>query len=616
MRIWADMAHPNIIPVYGHHISQNLENICLISPVAVYGRIDKYVAETQASELEKLKLVRMPTSSSSLTLYANGPQILDAAKGLKYLHDQQPLLCHGDLKAVRGDVPCYTSRRSQHYFIFLQGNVVIKSDRTAALCDVGLAAVIEPLSQSSDLTPSKGVNRSARWSSPELLNGQKPSSQSDLWAFGCVIVEVSRSAPVLLGDLIVSQVLTGQLPYPTARDEGHVMALITGGASPEPSDNACIPDLLLVLLRGCWTEDPAKRPSADTLCSSINTVYSGLTAQKVLQHSSPCSVELQRGSISLTQSPTPHQSQNYQLNHSPQPGKHKSRHELSEFSGPPSGLKRTDRDSKPDLILPVRSGGVSYQTASETTIITFAKAGEVAAVSPPVLTAPTSGRRGILTSRNPKPGLVPLSFPWAGQLVRDQESSPNAERTRRPSAVSFDLHRTGPKNPTPTGAQSSPTFNPEGSPFTPRSLRDASFVPSGLPPVPQELLGGDPPFHLTADRLPNRRKRASAVGLRHRRGDGDASEEYRAELAIAEISIGGELYKYGRQLFGKVERRKRDCRVDPPSRMLYWTSGRFANLGRSSTLVLECGNYPNHTLLRYLLTGNPYFSPHRFCQGC
>lgn len=73
----------------------------------------------------------------------------------------------------------------------IKANVLIGDNKQALLCDFGLAHAMD--SRSSGLTTSNFEHKlTARYASPEILMGKQPRSvQSDSWAYGCIVMEVS-----------------------------------------------------------------------------------------------------------------------------------------------------------------------------------------------------------------------------------------------------------------------------------------------------------------------------------------------------------------------------------------------------------------------------------------
>lgn len=127
-------------------------------------------------------------------------QALDTARGLAYLHDRSPAVCHGDIKLVL----------SSRILRVLQAdalgtpqvNVLVNLNRTAMWCDFGLAQVMDCIP--SGLTTSRTNNGTTRYLSAEVLNGETGRTlKADVWAWGCVFFEVRRwQCPHVLGDTL------------------------------------------------------------------------------------------------------------------------------------------------------------------------------------------------------------------------------------------------------------------------------------------------------------------------------------------------------------------------------------------------------------------------------
>lgn len=468
--------------------------------------------------------------------------------------------------------------------------MVIKSDRTAALCDFGLATVIEPCGSSSGLTTSDGFKGSVRWCSPELLRGKARSPQSDMWAFGCFAVEVSDSVACPGFRLTTLQVFTGTLPYKNATGDPQVITQVIAGVSPEPDDDDAVPDLLSMVLRGCWDQDPMKRISAGKLCSSMESIHSGLKAQKLLEEANLRQVNSDSGPTSPHQTAsvleTSHAGQKHQRSPSQEVvEEYKAR---SEADGPSSNSDGTggpqqadpNPDAKHTRIL--RPGTVSSHATSVTTLAAPKKpSGIVAGTTHTTVT--DSSPRGILTPPNPKLGSIALPPTHTEMRPQVPEASSTAGSSRKPSTtISFDWDRAGSSG---VGSVPPPTLSNRDRPQPHLGARGASPAPSGRPSMSSKLSSetGHPSFPRSHGH------RTPSVTPRSGRGGGERNDEHAAQLAVAEISVGGELYKYEHRMFGKLDRCKRNCRVDPRSKTLYWTSGDFANLGRLGIVKLENG---------------------------
>ena len=60
----------------------------------------------------------------------------------------------------------------------------------ALIADLGVAIVTRNLHSIRPAT--RQATHSARWSAPEILNGENPSKESDVYSFGMVMLEVGH----------------------------------------------------------------------------------------------------------------------------------------------------------------------------------------------------------------------------------------------------------------------------------------------------------------------------------------------------------------------------------------------------------------------------------------
>lgn len=71
----------------------------------------------------------------------------------------------------------------------LQANILVVDKRTAVIADFGLARFED--NTMSGLTTTRTIKGSLRYWCPELLEeGARHTFQSDVWAFGCIMMEV------------------------------------------------------------------------------------------------------------------------------------------------------------------------------------------------------------------------------------------------------------------------------------------------------------------------------------------------------------------------------------------------------------------------------------------
>ncbi|KAG9032628.1 hypothetical protein FRB95_001138 [Tulasnella sp. JGI-2019a] len=213
VKIWAQLDHPNILKFLGFYLSPNLDEILIISPWEPRGNINKYIMDTKPDMPKRLRMLS------------------DVAEGLAYLHAFKPTVCHGDIK---GD------------------NVLVNGSDRALLCDYGLEKV-EGVQEG--LTTSHGFKRSMRWCSPELFEDRPKTTASDMWAFGCLVVEVIYES----------------IPYSHVHNNSAVIVRIVRGELPAQSKNLRQESSIDLwdLLDECWQSEPANRLSAEKCVNSL-----------------------------------------------------------------------------------------------------------------------------------------------------------------------------------------------------------------------------------------------------------------------------------------------------------------------------------------------------------
>ncbi|KAG8932401.1 hypothetical protein FRC02_001199 [Tulasnella sp. 418] len=212
--VWRMLKHPNIVPLLGYSIdSDGLPS--MISPWYPEGNVVLY-----------LRL----NPSVDRTLLAQ-----DVARGLSYLHSIS--VVHGDIKGE---------------------NVMVDENGSARLCDIGMSKFIDDAQHITGFTTTNAnIGRTPRFLSPELLNDEPKTVKSDIWAFGCLLI----------------QILTGQVPYPQLHSTAAISTAIIRGSSPysnEILDSLPIPsNAFSEDIRKCWDMDPSVRPDVRSLLDII-----------------------------------------------------------------------------------------------------------------------------------------------------------------------------------------------------------------------------------------------------------------------------------------------------------------------------------------------------------
>ncbi|KIO25028.1 hypothetical protein M407DRAFT_76240 [Tulasnella calospora MUT 4182] len=224
--VWSQTSHPNIHPVLGYRLQPQPR---LVSLWCRHGNLKDYLrANPGLSRCDKLRLA------------------FQTAFGLEQLHSKTPPICHAGIKPE---------------------NVLINDRHGPALSDVGLRGVLHDLMGHSGYTSSETAKGPLRYTAAELFAGQNPSLESDVYAFGGLILTVmSGKAPFygLADQVIVRRVMQDQPPKPA-----HHPNL--------PAD-----DPLWTLMRRCWDKKPTARPTMREVLLEVSSLTWSLTQTHTL----------------------------------------------------------------------------------------------------------------------------------------------------------------------------------------------------------------------------------------------------------------------------------------------------------------------------------------------
>ncbi|VDL75676.1 unnamed protein product [Nippostrongylus brasiliensis] len=170
--------------------------------------------------------------------------IRDVAEGLNYIH-KSFLSSHAHLSSAS----CLVTESFQ-----------------VKLCDYGLPE----LTRSSEITHKL-------WWAPELLNSSLNggTKSADVYAFAIVASEIMARQPVwnLYGD--------------NRNVEDLIKAIKHGGSSPlRPTipQDVDISSEVLSLVRSCWRENAANRPSMDFVCEQLREILSSSSQKNLMDH--------------------------------------------------------------------------------------------------------------------------------------------------------------------------------------------------------------------------------------------------------------------------------------------------------------------------------------------
>ncbi|EJD40349.1 kinase-like protein, partial [Auricularia subglabra TFB-10046 SS5] len=218
IRVWQQLDHPNVLPLYGVHFGMSGDFPSLVAPWCENGDICTYLA-SRADDPDlfniKLELVRSPCGVA--------------------LHSYNPEIVHGDLKGA---------------------NILVSKSHQAQLCDFGYASM--KVDKGESLFQSSAAKGTWRWMAPELLSDDNPrhTKASDVWAYGCLLVEV----------------LSGKVPYHEKVNDVPVIIAIARGE--HPSRPADTDDNMWELMLSCWALDASDRPPAEFIVQRLDHIRS------------------------------------------------------------------------------------------------------------------------------------------------------------------------------------------------------------------------------------------------------------------------------------------------------------------------------------------------------
>ncbi|CAD7702604.1 unnamed protein product [Ostreobium quekettii] len=163
--------------------------------------------------------------------------LLQAASALHYVHSQDPVLVHSDVK-------------SSNFLIFGTDPETF----TVKITDFGLAFEVAD-ARSKTVRLGGGT---PEWFAPEIYYGKPVTPASDVFSFGVVIYEL----------------VTGQHPYGVGLTDRRLVQPVVmnkklNREEPCHVDPQECPEGLLELMRDCCAYDPKQRPAMDEVCSRL-----------------------------------------------------------------------------------------------------------------------------------------------------------------------------------------------------------------------------------------------------------------------------------------------------------------------------------------------------------
>ena len=285
--LFQSLQHPNIVEIVGTVATQN--EVWLISKYMKYGSLRDILSNQ-----------RIPLSFALKVKIA-----YEVAKGLKYLHSNDPVVVHRDLKAANiliGE----TVESGKWYDIFPNNNLGKQADNesqrtmksewspksaltshlrtninrsvenlSVRLCDFGLSSTLD---RSFLLSTRCG---SPAWIAPEVMAGKKYDQRIDIYAFGIVMWEImERGVPFQNETTSVVDLITKVCEYSLRpkfkeklsfeTEEEKMLSTTSAGEAAHLYSKYC------ELAVSCWNTDQNLRPSMDSILDTLKDITNDL----------------------------------------------------------------------------------------------------------------------------------------------------------------------------------------------------------------------------------------------------------------------------------------------------------------------------------------------------
>ncbi|KAG1766886.1 kinase-like domain-containing protein [Suillus placidus] len=220
--VWQQLEHSHILPLYGTADEFDIVP-ALVCPWMENGPLDQYLAKRRE---------QLPPKMHRLFLL-----LFQVVLGLQYLHSIN--IIHGDL---------------------MPSNILIDENENAVLADFGLSRLLADHETSFFASHNSGATR---WAAPEIIPLEpnelvsKPNKASDIYSFGCVMM----------------QVLSGHSPYFDMKVESLVVIAKSKGIPPTRPKLPAIADDDWCYIQRCWSTHVVMRPSVDQVLDYIKAEH-------------------------------------------------------------------------------------------------------------------------------------------------------------------------------------------------------------------------------------------------------------------------------------------------------------------------------------------------------
>ena len=254
VQILQRLCHPNVTPLFS---STRKESKC-----SIFMELMGLDLHELIQKLKEVDSILQPTQSCTpFTLMEAVDLMLQVGQGVKYLHDQKPIIVHLDLKSYNVLIRSFPSREESERGTEAKAwrQKIGEDSRRyfqVKLTDFGLSEMKANSNCSSDQRYNVGTNR---WMPPETVKskvggeekmGKKAPKKSDVYSFAMVCYEI----------------LTGNLPF---HDVSDVEAKQKAKLRDRPVLPEHCPPRLKLLIEECWSHEPRDRPDFDVICKKL-----------------------------------------------------------------------------------------------------------------------------------------------------------------------------------------------------------------------------------------------------------------------------------------------------------------------------------------------------------
>jgi hypothetical protein len=223
-RVMASIRYANVIDLYGTTVVDGKR--CIVMEYMPRGSLDGVLwgdeKREQLPQLLRLKIA------------------CDVARGVLFLHKQDPPILHRDLKSL---------------------NILLNQELSAKVSDFG-ESITEKESDILTQTGKDQIAGSVLWMAPELLRdkGAPYTTKCDVFSFGVILWELMSCRPPFTGG-------GGRIPQPMTA-VGMRLNQLYRDPIPEDCPPACSK-----LIEDCWAENSKKRPEMEDVVKRLQAIY-------------------------------------------------------------------------------------------------------------------------------------------------------------------------------------------------------------------------------------------------------------------------------------------------------------------------------------------------------